>query len=389
MNDLRHRLDQAATDDGVPLRTDLPDLLRRARADRRGYRARVSLAAAATTAVVLVGGGLAFQALSPDDSTAPDPAQAPSKTTAADPKEEGTWVLPVDKYRITNTFGRFGGKWHVGLDFATRNGAPIKAVASGTVTATGYNGSYGNRIVIKLDDGTELWFGHLSAFKVDKGDQVQAGDLIGYVGSTGNAFGPHVHLEVRPGGGDPVDPVEALAQHGVEVEVKDSTAPDPAEASSDATEQSDDATGQSDDATEQPSDATDADWVKPVNGCRLGDGFGATGPNGVHTGLDFQCRQGKPIRAITDGTITATGYDGAYGNKTVLTLSDGTELWFAHQSATAVSEGDQVEAGEIIGYVGSTGNALGPHLHLEVRPGGGDPVDPAEVLAEHGVELGD
>ncbi|MEQ4524625.1 M23 family metallopeptidase, partial [Nocardioides kribbensis] len=78
-------------------------------------------------------------------------------------------------------------------------------------------------------------------------------------------------------------------------------------------------------------------------------------------------------------------YDGAYGNKTVLTLEDGTELWFCHQTSIDVSPGETVTAGQQIGTVGSTGNVTGPHLHLEVRPGGGDPVDPYEALSVNGV----
>ena len=68
-----------------------------------------------------------------------------------------------------------------------------------------------------------------------------------------------------------------------------------------------------------------------------------------------------------------------------MTLDDGTEIWYCHQTSFAVSGGETVRAGELIGYVGSTGNVTGPHLHLEVRPGGGDPVDPYAALVVHGV----
>ena len=100
-----------------------------------------------------------------------------------------------------------------------------------------------------------------------------------------------------------------------------------------------------------------------------------------HTGLDFNGYEGQPIMAIANGVVTSAGYDGSYGNKTVVTLDDGTEIWYCHQSAFGVSDGDEVRAGEVIGYVGSTGNVTGSHLHLEVRPGGGDPVDPYAAFA--------
>ncbi|WP_460850499.1 M23 family metallopeptidase [Nocardioides montaniterrae] len=104
-----------------------------------------------------------------------------------------------------------------------------------------------------------------------------------------------------------------------------------------------------------------------------------------HTGLDFACPTGTPIHAVADGVIASTGYDGSYGNKTVQTLPDGTELWYAHQTAFNVSPGEHVRQGQVIGYVGSTGNTTGPHVHLEVRPGGGDPVDPFAALVQHGI----
>ena len=104
-----------------------------------------------------------------------------------------------------------------------------------------------------------------------------------------------------------------------------------------------------------------------------------------HTGLDFNGSEGQPIMAVANGVVTSVGYDGSYGNKTVVTLDDGTEIWYCHQSSFGVSDGDTVRAGEVIGAVGSTGNVTGSHLHLEVRPGGGDPVDPYEAFVVHGL----
>jgi murein DD-endopeptidase MepM/ murein hydrolase activator NlpD len=127
------------------------------------------------------------------------------------------WVLPVVGYHLTARFGEYGlwSSYHTGLDFAAGTGTPIYAVSNGVITSTQYDGAYGNKTVETLDDGTELWYCHQNAFNVSPGTVVHAGDLIGYIGSTGHVTGPHLHLEVRPGGGDPVDPFAALVAHGV------------------------------------------------------------------------------------------------------------------------------------------------------------------------------
>jgi murein DD-endopeptidase MepM/ murein hydrolase activator NlpD len=130
------------------------------------------------------------------------------------------WVLPVDPgaYHLTSTFGEAGGYWssgyHTGLDFAAPTGTPITAVANGVVTSVGDEGAYGNQTIVTLEDGTEIWYCHQNSYEVSVGDNVVAGQVIGYVGSTGNTTGPHLHLEVRPGGGDPVDPYAALVVNG-------------------------------------------------------------------------------------------------------------------------------------------------------------------------------
>jgi murein DD-endopeptidase MepM/ murein hydrolase activator NlpD len=127
-------------------------------------------------------------------------------------------------------------------------------------------------------------------------------------------------------------------------------------------------------------------WVLPTSPSVTTASFGEYGLwASYHTGLDFNGYEGQPIMSIARGVVTSVGYDGSYGNKTVITLEDGTEIWYCHQSSFGVSEGEEVDAGEVIGAVGSTGNVTGSHLHLEVRPGGGDPVDPYSAFLVHGV----
>jgi len=132
--------------------------------------------------------------------------------------EKNQWVLPVTGYHLTARFGQRSGLWstvHTGLDFAGPSGSTIVSVAGGVVKSTGYEGAYGNRTVITLRDGTDIWYCHQSRIAVNVGETVAPGQTIGFTGSTGNVTGPHLHLEVHPGGGAAVDPEPVLRQHGV------------------------------------------------------------------------------------------------------------------------------------------------------------------------------
>lgn len=131
--------------------------------------------------------------------------------------KQNQWVLPLSGYHLTARFGEYGlwSSYHTGLDFAAPTGTPINAVANGVVTSAGYDGAYGNKTVVTLEDGTEMWYCHQTTIDISVGDVVRAGDHLGTVGSTGNVTGPHLHLEVRPGAGDPVDPYAALVANGV------------------------------------------------------------------------------------------------------------------------------------------------------------------------------
>ncbi|MEV3989520.1 M23 family metallopeptidase [Streptomyces sp. NPDC049837] len=152
-------------------------------------------------------------------------AEAAAKAKAAEEerlaKLAGSWSLPTSSYTITSTYGQAGNMWssgyHTGLDLAAPTGTPAKAVHGGTIKSAGWSGSYGYRIVLELEDGTEVWYCHLSSMTVGAGQTVATGETIGRVGATGNVTGPHLHLEVHTPGGDGIDPLAWLRGKGLTV----------------------------------------------------------------------------------------------------------------------------------------------------------------------------
>ena len=104
---------------------------------------------------------------------------------------------------ITSRFGASSSirrSSHTGLDISAPSGTAIKAAAGGTVTFSGYKGSYGNMLVISHGNGVQTYYAHCSKLYVGTGTQVSQGQTIAAVGSTGNSTGPHLHLEVRVNG---------------------------------------------------------------------------------------------------------------------------------------------------------------------------------------------
>jgi murein DD-endopeptidase MepM/ murein hydrolase activator NlpD len=99
----------------------------------------------------------------------------------------------------------------------------------------------------------------------------------------------------------------------------------------------------------------------------------------MHTGIDFGASTGTPIRAAADGVVVVAEVRGGYGNTVILDHGNTLATLYAHQSRIAVTAGQTVAKGTIVGYVGSTGLATGPHLHFEVRVTG-NPVDPMKYL---------
>ncbi|GAQ55593.1 M23 family metallopeptidase [Streptomyces acidiscabies] len=130
-------------------------------------------------------------------------------------------------------------------------------------------------------------------------------------------------------------------------------------------------------------------YTLPTSSYTLTSRFGQSGAlwsSGYHTGLDFAAPSGTLIKAVHSGTITEAGYAGSYGYRTILTLDDGTQIWYAHQSSISVSVGQKVGTGDVIGRVGATGNVTGAHLHLEVHPdGAATGIDPMAWLRGNGL----
>lgn len=89
---------------------------------------------------------------------------------------------------------------HTGLDIATSTGTPVKAAAAGTVTFSGWKGSYGKLIVITHSNGVQTYYGHCNALYASTGETISQGQTIAAVGSTGNSTGPHLHFEIRVNG---------------------------------------------------------------------------------------------------------------------------------------------------------------------------------------------
>lgn len=120
--------------------------------------------------------------------------------------------------------------------------------------------------------------------------------------------------------------------------------------------------------------------VTPVKGL-VTSRYGAVSSirSGAHTGTDIACQKGTPIKVVASGTVTFAERSGSYGNLIKVSHGNGVETWYAHCSELYGTVGQEVQAGDVIATVGSTGNSTGNHLHLEIRVNG-SPLNPQKYL---------
>lgn len=130
----------------------------------------------------------------------------------------------------------------------------------------------------------------------------------------------------------------------------------------------------------KPKTAATGRFAKPISGGYVSSSFGNRS-RGYHTGIDWAVSYGTPIYASDGGTVTASGWGGGYGKMIKINHGNGYETLYAHCSKLVVSSGKKVAKGQLIGYVGSTGNSTGPHLHFEIRKNGSY-LNPAKYCGE-------
>ncbi len=162
----------------------------------------------------------------PKSSSSSSSSESSGSSDSSDSSESGSsssgaeGVLPVSGGSISARYHQAGGwaaGYHTGIDFAVSTGTPVRAAAAGTVVSSGWQGAYGNAVVIKHDDGRYTLSAHLSSATASEGERVSAGEQVGRSGNTGNSTGPHLHFEVRSSNsyGADVNPVTWLNGLGV------------------------------------------------------------------------------------------------------------------------------------------------------------------------------
>lgn len=306
------------------------------------------------------------------ETAEPTPTPAPTETPAAmpaatlptlsDAANSPRFACPVQYKYISRFMSKDSG--HRGDDLHAAEGTEIYAAADGVVLAAQEHYSWGN--FVEIDHGTDAdglrWvtlYAHMKSCAVQVGQTVTAGQVIGYVGHTGYTTGNACHFEMHVNG-TLVEPRYFTAYDG-----------------SDAAE-----------LTQEKADEILAEAVRNASSDQVTAADGAAAPSGVelftlpvapppqvsgydpengHPGIDFAAEEGAEVYAVADGIVTTADYDAEKGNYVVLDHGGGLETEYQHMKSLLVSAGQSVVQCQVLGYVGSTGNSTGPHLHFEAR----------------------
>lgn len=298
------------------------------------------------------------------ETAAPASSPAPAVNAAStavlpnlhDAANSPRFLCPVQYESVS----RFMGYGHRGDDLRADAGTEIHAAADGVVVVAQEHYGWGN--FVEIDHGTDAdglrWatlYAHMQSYTVQEGQTVHAGDVIGYVGSTGNSTGPHCHFEMYVGG--VLLQPRYFTDYGAD--------------SGELTQE------MADQILAEATDnlASSALHTVVANSTGISRGYSED-----HPGLDITADEGMSVRAFASGTVREAGYDEEKGYYIVLNHSDSLEeSEYCHMQSLLFDVGQTVAAGQDIGYVGSTGNSTGPHLHFELRENG-TPIDPSALI---------
>ena len=309
---------------------------------------------------------------SPATAETAQPAETPAPAvqtsalpTLSDAANSPRFLCPVD-YKYISRF-RSDEDGHRGDDLCADEGTEIYAAADGVVLAAQEHYSWGN--FVEIDHGTDAdglrWvtlYAHMKSCAVVPGQTVTAGQVIGYLGHTGNVTGNACHFE--------------MMANGVLTEPRYFTAYTGSDAAELTQEKADEILAEA--VRRAASDQTTAvDGAAALSGVDLftlpvapPPQVSGYAPENGHSGIDFAAEEGAEVYAVAGGIVTAADYDVEKGNYVVLDHGGGLETEYQHMKSLLVSAGQSVVQGQVLGYVGSTGNSTGPHLHFEARQDG-------------------
>jgi len=265
-----------------------------------------------------------------------------------------SWDWPLDDQRVERRFDppaeRYG-PGHRGVDLSGSPGEAVHAVAAGTVT---FAGQVAGVATVTVDHGDERSTYQPVLAEVEVGDVVGRGQRIGVLGASHPSCRATCLNLGRLRGDDYLDPLEALGGERVRLVSPDGPPPEPPAADT-------------------------GDLIDLVGG-RITSPFGIrvhpiTGERKLHDGVDLAASCGTPVPALSGGTVSYSGFRGAYGEQIEIRHADGRATSYSHLSGRSVGVGDAVSDGEIVGTVGSTGRSTGCHLHFMLLIDG-TPVDP-------------
>lgn len=293
--------------------------------------------------------------------------------TPADPYSlQFTWVLANQHQKITSQFGydEWRGSAHNGIDIAPvldNDSKNILSALDGTVIAAysdnRWNYGAGNLIIIDHGNGIATVYAHCGEVYVTEGQQVSAGEVIGEVGSTGYSTGENLHFEVRLNG-EPIDPFT----------LKYNIMPDSNETNQEAQLNNIGEAASNElnipDSDTIPENAAIGELCWPVGsatGGQISEMMYGYGGYYNHKGIDIVDEFGSPIVAADSGTVILASWYYGYGNCVMIQHDNGVITVYGNLSEIRTNVGEDVMQGQLIGDMGSTGQATGTHLHFEVR----------------------
>lgn len=266
----------------------------------------------------------------------------------------GSWDWPLDTHQVERSFqppiDRYG-PGHRGIDLPGRPGEPVRTVAAGTVS---FAGQVGGVATVTIDHGSERSTYQPVLAEVEVGEAITRGQRIGTLGASHPSCRTTCLNLGRLRGDDYLDPVEALGGEPVRLVSPDGPPPDP------------------------PS--WEPGGLVNLLGGQITSPFGmrvhpVTGQRKLHDGVDLAAACGTPVPALKGGTVSYSGFRGAYGEQIEVQHPDGRATSYSHLSGRHVQIGDTVSDGDVVGSVGTTGMSTGCHLHFMLLVDG-VPVDP-------------